>query len=81
VGEYFIRLAVAKEICGLVKWKRMTTRAAGERVIRDEVAKLKGGEGGVIVLDQKTEPVWAYNTLGMFRARQVEGGKPEVLVK
>jgi beta-aspartyl-peptidase (threonine type) len=54
---------------------------AGEHVIRGEVAKLKGGEGGVIVLDQKSDPVWSYNTLGMFRARQVEGGKPEVEVK
>jgi L-asparaginase / beta-aspartyl-peptidase len=81
VGEYFIRLDAAKEICGLVKWKGMTTTAAAEHVIRDEVAKLRGGEGGVIVLDQKTGPVWAYNTLGMFRARQVEGGQPEVLVK
>jgi beta-aspartyl-peptidase (threonine type) len=59
----------------------MTTRTAAERVIRDEVAKLKGGEGGVIVIDQKTDPVWSYNTLGMFRARQIEGGNPEVLVK
>jgi L-asparaginase / beta-aspartyl-peptidase len=81
VGEYFIRLSVAKEICGLMKWKRMTTSAAADHVIRDEVAKLKGGEGGVIVLDQKSDPVWAYNTLGMFRARQVEGGQAEVLVK
>ena len=81
VGEYFIRLDAAKEICGLVKWKRMTTTAAAEHVIRNEVAKLKGGEGGVIVLDQKSDPVWAYNTLGMFRARQVEGGEPEVVVK
>ena len=81
VGEYFIRLSVAKEICGLMKWKRMTTSAAAEHVIRGEVAKLKDGEGGVIVIDQKTDPVWAYNTLGMFRARQIEGGNPEVLVK
>jgi beta-aspartyl-peptidase (threonine type) len=81
VGEYFIRLDAAKEICGLVKWKRMTIGAAAEQVIRSEVAKLKGGEGGVIVLNQKSDPVWAYNTLGMFRARQVEGGEPEVLVK
>lgn len=81
VGEYFIRLSVAKEICGLVKWKRMTTSTAAEHVIRGEVAKLKGGEGGVIVIDQKTDPVWSYNTLGMFRARQIEGGNPEVLVK
>ncbi|HZD75780.1 MAG TPA: isoaspartyl peptidase/L-asparaginase [Acidobacteriaceae bacterium] len=81
VGEYFIRLDAAKEICGLVKWKRMTVAAAAEQVIRGEVAKLKGGEGGVIVLNQKSDPVWVYNTLGMFRARQVEGGTPEVLVK
>ncbi len=81
VGEYFIRLDAAKEICALVKLKGMTTSAAADHVIRGEVAKLKGGEGGVIVLDQKSDPVWSYNTLGMFRARQVEGGKPEVEVK
>ena len=81
VGEYFIRLDAAKEICGLVKWRHMTTAAAAEHVIRGEVAKLKGGEGGVIVLDQKSNPVWSYNTLGMFRARQVEGGEAEVEVK
>ena len=81
VGEYFIRLDAAKEICALVKLKGMTTSAAAEQVIRGEVAKLKGGEGGVIVLDQKSDPVWSYNTLGMFRARQVEGGAAEVEVK
>jgi L-asparaginase / beta-aspartyl-peptidase len=81
VGEYFIRLDAAKEICALVKLKGMSTRVAAEHVIRGEVAKLKGGEGGVIVLDQKSDPVWSYNTLGMFRAQQVEGGKPEVEVK
>jgi beta-aspartyl-peptidase (threonine type) len=81
VGEYFIRLDAAKEICALVKMKGLTTSAAAEHVIRGEVAKLKGGEGGVIVLDQKSDPVWSYNTLGMFRARQVDGGDPEVEVK
>jgi beta-aspartyl-peptidase (threonine type) len=81
VGEYFIRLDAAKEICALVKMRGMTTSAAAEHVIRSEVAKLKGGEGGVIVLDQKSDPIWSYNTLGMFRARQVEGGKPEVDVQ
>jgi L-asparaginase / beta-aspartyl-peptidase len=81
VGEYFIRLDAAKEICALVKLKGMSTSVAAGYVIRDEVAKLKGGEGGVIVLDQKSDPLWNYNTLGMFRARQVEGGQPEVEVK
>ena len=81
VGEYFIRLDAAKEICALVEMKGMTTSEAAEQVIRGEVAKLKGGEGGVIVLNKKSDPIWTYNTLGMFRARQVEGGQPEVEVK
>jgi beta-aspartyl-peptidase (threonine type) len=81
VGEYFIRLNAAKEICALVAMKGMTISAAAEHVIHEEVAKMKGGEGGVIVLNQKSDPVWSYNTLGMFRARQVEGGEPEVNVK
>jgi beta-aspartyl-peptidase (threonine type) len=81
VGEYFIRLSVAKEICALVQYKGMSIQQAADFVINKEVAVLKGGEGGVIVLDTKSEPVWSFNTLGMFRARQVEGGAPEVLVK
>lgn len=81
VGEYFIRLSAAKEICALVQMKGMATGAAADHVIRDEVAKLKGGEGGVIVLNQSSDPVWSYNTLGMFRARQVEGGAAEIEVK
>lgn len=81
VGEYFIRLDAAKEICSLVKLKGMTTSAAANHVIREEVAKLRGGEGGVIVLSPKNDPVWSYNTLGMFRARQVEGGAAEIVVK
>jgi L-asparaginase / beta-aspartyl-peptidase len=81
VGEYFIRLDAAKEICALVKLKNMSTNAAATHVIRDEVAKLKGGEGGVIVLSRISDPEWSYNTLGMFRARQVEGGAAEIVVK
>jgi beta-aspartyl-peptidase (threonine type) len=81
VGEYFIRLSAAREVCTLVKLEHMTTNAAAEHVIHDEVGKMKGGEGGVIVLSRKSDPVWSYNTLGMFRARQVEGGAAEVEVK
>jgi beta-aspartyl-peptidase (threonine type) len=81
VGEYFIRLSVAKEICALVQYKGMSIQQAADFVIDKEVAVLPGGEGGVIVLDTKSEPVWSFNTLGMFRARQVEGGAAEILVK
>ncbi|HSU33885.1 MAG TPA: isoaspartyl peptidase/L-asparaginase [Bryobacteraceae bacterium] len=80
VGEYFIRLAVAKEICALVQYRHMSTLDAANFVINQEVGTLKGGEGGVIVLDQKSDPVWSFNTLGMFRARQVAGGAPTIEV-
>jgi beta-aspartyl-peptidase (threonine type) len=81
VGEYFIRLSVAKEICTLVQYKGMSTGDAANFVINKEVASLKGGEGGVIVLDRQSDPVWSFNTLGMFRARQVKGGAAEIEVK
>jgi beta-aspartyl-peptidase (threonine type) len=80
-GEYFIRLSVAKEICVLIQYKGMSPADAASFVINKEVAALKGGEGGVIVLDQRSGPVWSFNTLGMFRARQVEGGAAEIQVK
>lgn len=81
VGEYFIRLSVAKEICALVQYKRMSTADAANFVIDKEVGSLKGGEGGVIVLSPQSDPVWSFNTLGMFRARQVQGGAPDVEVR
>jgi L-asparaginase / beta-aspartyl-peptidase len=81
VGEYFIRLAVAKEICALVEYRNLSVQSAADHVIRQEVAALKGGEGGVIVLSTKEDPVWSFNTLGMFRARQVQGGEPVVIVE
>ncbi len=81
VGEYFIRLSAAKEICALVALKGLSLSAAADQVIRNEVGKLKGGEGGVIVLDQTSGPVWSFNTLGMFRARQIEGSAPEIVVR
>jgi L-asparaginase / beta-aspartyl-peptidase len=81
VGEYFIRLGVAKEICSLVRYRGMTIQQAASEVINNQVAKLKGGEGGVIVLDRQSAPTWSYNTLGMFRARQSEGeSTPEIEV-
>ena len=80
VGEYFIRLSVAKEICALVQYHGMSIQQAADYVINKEVAVLKGGEGGVIVLDTKTDPVWSFNTLGMFRARQTEGTPAEIQV-
>ncbi len=80
VGEYFIRLTLAREVCTLVEQGR-TNQAAADQMIHTELPGLKGGEGGVIVVTRQGEPVWSNNTLGIFHAQQVEGGSARVWVK
>ena len=80
VGEYFIRLTLARQVCTLIEEGKPAQQAA-DRMLHDELPRLKGGEGGVIVLTPQGAPVWSFNTLGMFRARQIEGGAAEIQVK
>ncbi len=49
VGEYFIRLTLARQICILVEQGK-TPQQAADQMIHTELPALKGGEGGVIVL-------------------------------
>ena len=81
VGEYFIRLNLARSICDLIEYKGMTAQAAADEVVQKRLPGLKGGEGGVIVMDRTDAPVWSFNTAGMFRARMVEGGAEEVVLQ
>jgi beta-aspartyl-peptidase (threonine type) len=78
-GEYFIRLGVAREICNLVAFKGMSLQQAADQVIHQELEALHG-DGGVIGLTPDGQMVWSFNTPGMFRARQTEGGPVEVKI-
>ncbi len=80
VGEYFIRLTLAREVCTLVEQGK-TPQQAADHMIHAELPALKGGEGGVIVLAPTGPPIWSNNTLGIFHAQQVEGGAAQVWVK
>lgn len=80
VGEYFIRLTLARQVCTLVEQGK-TPQQAADQMIHTELPALKGGEGGVIVLGRTGAPVWSNNTIGIFHAQQVEGGKASVWVK
>jgi beta-aspartyl-peptidase (threonine type) len=80
VGEYFIRLTLARQVCTLVEQGK-TPQQAADQMIHVELPALKGGEGGVIVLGRAGAPVWSNNTLGIFHAQQVEGGAATVWVK
>ena len=77
VGEYFIRYTVAREICALVQYKGFTLQQAADEVIHKQLAPIHG-DGGVIAIAPDGQLAWSFNTSGMFRARQVEGGQIEV---
>lgn len=77
-GEYFIRLAVAHEICARVAYRGETVAQAANGVL-DEVKAL-GGDGGVIVLDADGNAALPYNTGGMYRASVRADGTVDVAI-
>lgn len=76
-GEYFIRLTVAREVCALVEYKNMLLQQAVDQVIHKELTALHG-DGGVIAITPDGQMALGFNTPGMYRARQAEGGEIEV---
>lgn len=65
-GEYFIRYAVAHDICARVKYKDISLKQAAQEVILQDL-KNAGGDGGIIGLDAQGQPVMIFNTKGMYR--------------
>src|SRR5262249_41819917 len=67
-GEFFIRLAVAKDICALVEYKHYSVQQAADAVIQERLTTIKGS-GGVIVVSSDGAIGWSFNTPGMYRAK------------
>ncbi len=65
-GEYFIRLAVAHDICARVAYLGVNIDEAAQEVIH-EVLENAGGTGGVIALDDRGTVSMPFNTTGMYR--------------
>lgn len=66
-GEYFIRAAVAHEICAQIRHNGQSGQAAADLVMAE--VKALGGDGGVIVVTPKGEMAWSFNTVGMYRGK------------
>jgi beta-aspartyl-peptidase (threonine type) len=79
VGEYFIRLTIARDVCSLVQYKGMPLQQAADLVIHKKLEKLHGVDG-LIAITPDGQSIWSYNTPGMFRARLKEGGKLELSI-
>lgn len=76
VGEYFIRIGVAHEICARVRLKGESLQAAADAVIA-ELTEM-GGTGGVIATGPSGEQVWSFNSPGMYRAK-IGSSQPRVI--
>jgi beta-aspartyl-peptidase (threonine type) len=77
VGEYFIRLTVARTICALVQYKGMPLQAAVDEMVQKQLVAIHG-DGGVIALTPDGQLAWSFNTPGMFRAKLIKGGTAQV---
>ncbi|MGH8053214.1 MAG: isoaspartyl peptidase/L-asparaginase family protein [Stenotrophomonas sp.] len=78
-GEFYIRLAVAHEICARMQYLGETAAQAGEEVIGKRVPEL-GGDGGAIVLSADGSASTPFNTEGMYRGWIGADGVPHVAI-
>jgi beta-aspartyl-peptidase (threonine type) len=65
-GELFIRATVARDVCALVEYSKLSARKAAETVIGRRLAQL-GGKGGLIVVDHAGAVSCVFNTELMYR--------------
>ena len=77
-GEYFIRAAVAHDICARMAYTGITLQSAQDQVIQDKLVKMNAS-GGVIGIDKDANIALSFNTTGMYRASIDKRGK--ILVK
>ncbi|HVQ32500.1 MAG TPA: isoaspartyl peptidase/L-asparaginase [Lysobacter sp.] len=66
-GEYYIRAAVAHDICARVAYRGDSLATAAEEVV-DKIVPAMGGDGGAIALDRDGNIAMPFNTSGMYRA-------------
>lgn len=65
-GEFYIRAAVAHDICARVAYGETALATAAHHVVNVVVPEL-GGDGGAIALDREGNIAMPFNTSGMYR--------------
>ncbi len=73
-GEYFIRYAVAHDICARLHYKKITLQEAADEVVMQKLVE-KGGSGGVISMDAQGNIAMPFNTSGMYRGYVKPGAR------
>ena len=78
-GEFYIRAAVAHDLCARVKYAGQSLREAANVIILKEIPKA-GGDGGVIALGADGSIALPFNTPGMYRGWIGSDGVPHVAI-
>jgi beta-aspartyl-peptidase (threonine type) len=78
-GEFFIRWAVAHDICARARYQGLTVAAAAEDVVMRVLVEA-GGSGGVIALDSSGRPTMTFNSEGMYRGYVLADGRPQTAI-
>ncbi len=79
IGEFFIRLTIARDICDLVQHKNFGIQEAADEVIQKRLTALQG-TGGVIVVSRAGQTAWSFNTPGMYRASASSDGPTRIAI-
>lgn len=66
-GEFYIRNAVAHDICARVAYRGDALAVAADEVV-NKIVPAVGGDGGAIALDRDGNIAMPFNTSGMYRA-------------
>jgi beta-aspartyl-peptidase (threonine type) len=78
-GEYFIRNAVAYDICARARYLGSSIDEAADAVVMGVLVEQEA-EGGVIALDPAGNAAMPFNTSAMLRGYLQAGGEPEVAI-
>jgi beta-aspartyl-peptidase (threonine type) len=65
-GEFYIRFAVARDICARVAYRGDTLAVAAQEVV-NRIVPAAGGDGGAVALDADGNIAMPFNTSGMYR--------------
>jgi beta-aspartyl-peptidase (threonine type) len=78
-GEYFIRAAVAHDICARMEYKGISLQQAQDEVVQEKLVKMNGS-GGVIGVDKDANVAFSFNSLGMYRASINKDGVRQIKI-
>ena len=78
-GEYFIRYAVAHDVCARLAYLDVPLAEAADTVVNEVLADA-GGDGGIIAIDRDGNVAMPFNTQGMYRGYRVGNGEPVVRI-